>query len=507
MANTENLWQELSISALLGTRRRAFTSPEASGGLGSALRAAAGAGDEARLLRAASLASVYRRAGLLPSIQDVTLPPACPQDEWPRCSLRAGGLLETILNGDLTDLLPEWVALATCQQQRIREEHLALLLDQPKASQPLRKALLPVLGERGRWLARLNPDWQGFDLYTSQSTWFEGARKERILFLSDLRECQPGRARHLLSETWPEESSAERLAFLQALEVGLSMEDEPFLETVLDDRRKDVRSAAAALLGQLPASRLVKRMTGRAQALLAWKTILLRSTLDVTLPETCDEGMQRDGIDPKGQPKAGLGGKSNWLAQILACVPPSTWSKTWNRKPEQILAVIHRHKDEAALYLGWQAAAQAFQDTDWLEALLVYDLRRTNRTTQPGLFSQLPEALREKHMINLLREQPSLAYDQPASVYLSACRFTWSQELTRDAVQVICAHLHKGDLNPWRWERLLRDIAPYPHPDLLGEAIDHLTAALSRRAESDPSVVKLLSILHFRLEMQRAFLP
>jgi hypothetical protein len=76
-----------------------------------------------------------------------------------------------------------------------------------------------------------------------------------------------------------------------------------------------------------------------------------------------------------------------------------------------------------ALTLGWQAAAQAFQDTDWLEALLVYDLRRTNRTTQPGLFAQLPEALREKHMINLLREQPSLAYDQPASVYLSACRF------------------------------------------------------------------------------------
>jgi len=452
-----------------------------------------------------SLASIHRRAGQLPAGQPVSLPATAEPDGWQRCSALAGSLLETILSGDLVVLLPEWVALANQHQRRIREEHLAVLLGQPKASQPLRKQLLPVLGERGRWLARLNPDWQGYDMYTGESTWQEGTRKERLVFLSDLRERQPTRARELLAESWAQESPAERLAFLQVLESGLSMADEPFLESVLDDRRKDVRAAAAGLLGRLPGSRLVQRMTERARRLLNWKASLLRTTLDVTLPEACDEGMQRDGIEPKPQPKSGLGEKSSWLAAMLACVPPATWSSAWNRKPEQILATIHKHNDEPALYQGWHDAAVAFQDAGWLEALLIYDLRRTNRTTQPDLFAQLPAAIREKRMLSLLREQPSLAYDQPASVYLSACRFPWSPELTRAAVQAICNHLNKGDMNPWRWERLLHDIAPYLNAALLNDSINSISAAHSRKTESDPSVNKLLSILHFRLEMQRAF--
>jgi hypothetical protein len=200
-----------------------------------------------------------------------------------------------------------------------------------------------------------------------------------------------------------------------------------------------------------------------------------------------------------------MGEKSIWLAQILSAVPPATWSGAWNRKPEQILAVAYKHEVEAALYQGWQAAASVFQDTDWLEALLLYDLRRTNRTTHLDLFAQLPVALQEKRMIALLREQPSLAYDQPASVYLTACRFAWSQELTRAAVQCICAHLHKGDMTPWQWERLLRDIAPYLNPDLLPECLQRISTALQRQVTGEPAVEKLLAILHFRQELQQAF--
>lgn len=507
MSGSDAVWQELTITALLGTQRRAFSAPEGEGDLGSALRAALADGGtaETAMLRAASLLSVHRRAGQQAAGTPVDLPPACPPDERPRCSAQAGRLLETILNTDLISLLPEWVDLAGRSRQRVREEHLAPLLSQRKACQPLRKPLLPVLGERGRWLARQNPEWQGFDRFLDDRIWLEGTRKERAAFLSDLREEQPDRARRMLEETWPQESPAERVGFLHVLETNLSMEDEPFLESVLNDRRKDVRAAAAALLARLPLSRLAQRMTMRARNLVQWKSGLLRSTIEVRLPEACDDGMQRDGIDPKGQPRSGLSEQSSWLVQILAAVPPSAWSSALNRKPEQILAAVHKHDHESALFQGWLEAASAYHDTAWLEALLVYDLRRSNRTTQPDLFAQLPVASREKLMTALLREQPSLAYEQPAATYLAACRFGWSQDLTHAFVQCVCAHLYKGDLKSWQWERLLRDVAPYPHPDVLPEAVERISNALSRRLEGDAAVAKLLSIFQFRLDMHRAF--
>jgi hypothetical protein len=509
MANTETLWQELTVAAVLGTQRRAFTAPETGGNLGSALRAA-GLEAEKQILRMASAAALHRRAGRLPARGSATLPAPCPPETWSRCSRLAGSFLEAILSGDTLPMLPEWVALAAQSQQRIREEHLALILQQSRAIQPIRAILLPVLGERGRWLARLNPDWHGYDTYSGETIWHEGKRKERAAFLGDLRGRDPARARELLASTWGQESPGERVTLLAILASGLSLADEDFLENVLAEdgksaRHKAVRQTAAGLLARLPGSRLVQRMSARAGRALTWKNGLLRSSLEVNTPDSCDENMQRDGVEPQPPPGVQMGEKAWWLMQMLSAVPPAAWSAQWNRKPAQILAVIRKHEWEEALYQGWQAAAAAFQDSEWLEALLFSDLQRTNKPVNTDLFAQLPTESRGKLMVSLLQEHPSLAYDQPASLYLAACHFPWNEDLTRAFTLTVCAHLYKGDLPAWRWERLLRESAPYFHPDLLSESIERLSTALKRKADGDTAVDKLLMILQFRLEMRQAF--
>jgi hypothetical protein len=522
MSTAETLWQEITAAVLLGAQRRPFEPDRLSGELGRLLNSPAvplessdtsaetpayptGAA-ELRLLRAAAVASLHHRAGRLPSLTNPIFPPPAAEEDWPRCSPQAGRILEQILSSGNLALLPEWIEVANASLQRVREEHLPLLLDQQKAILPLRLSLLPVLGARGRWLAALNPDWCAFAPRSGEQAWTEGQRKERLAYLEDLRAADPTRARELLASTWAQESTTERLAFLPIFAEGLSQADEPFLESVLDDRRKDVRHAAADLLARLPESRLVQRQTQRASALLNWKAAFLRRpTLEVILPETCDTAMLRDGIDPRPPAGSKLGEKAWCLVQILSCVPPGTWAAEWKMSPSQILGEIRKHEWEAVLLESLKEAALRAGDARWLEELASYEFRGRDQKRLLEFFPRLPVTIKERLLVAMLREFPSLSNDQPASTFLSACRDSWGPDLTQAVTTLICQTLQKSDLQPWRWEKLLRDIAPCFHPSLLATSIDRIAAALRKKETGDPFAAALLSTLEFRLTLRQAF--
>jgi hypothetical protein len=508
MSSLERLWQDLSSAALLGALRRPLRAGALAGlpgRLQQALQPRPGEDGEGLLLRAAALVAVHRRAGQLPPLgQPAWLTPA-PADDWPRCSRRAGACLERILAAGQAALLREWIGLAAAKRRRVREEQLPALLQQQKAILPLRAELLPALGERGRWLAALNPDWSAFRWFQDERAWREGTRKERLACLDDLRASDPGQACALLESSWAEESPADRQAFLQALANGLSMADEPFLESTLDDRRADVRQAAAALLARLPQARLVQRMAGRARRLLVWKNRLLRGVLEARLPERCEADMLRDGIAPKPPADSPLGERAWWLAQIIAAVPPGAWTGAWNRRPPALLEAAAKTEWCDALLYGWTEAALRHADADWLDALFVFETRRADPRRAFELFSRLPEASRDREMAALLRGGPSLSYDQPASIWLLACRFPWSKPLTQAVARSICQTLQQNDFQPWRWEILLREIGAYFHPEMLEQAIQQVQAAQQKREKADPYARDLLSILQFRLDMRRSF--
>jgi hypothetical protein len=143
------------------------------------LQALLPADGERRFLLEAGLLAVYTQAGWMP-------PPLAPIEPAPAeslqpCSKAAGEILTAMLakdpspqlrasaaidvsrgsiglSGDHVDLLPE--ALELLRHRRLRLRHVLLPSVLPARTAALRRALLPVIGERGRWLARLNPDWK-----------------------------------------------------------------------------------------------------------------------------------------------------------------------------------------------------------------------------------------------------------------------------------------------------------------------------------------------------------
>ena len=80
------------------------------------------------------------------------------------------------------------------------------------------------------------------------TVWETGSRAQRLGYLRRLRRADPAAARELLDRDWATLTPDERGDLVAALADGLALADEALLERALDDRRKEVREAAAGLL-------------------------------------------------------------------------------------------------------------------------------------------------------------------------------------------------------------------------------------------------------------------
>ena len=358
-------WDELVASALVGTARRppALPSADPESPLGRLLAGIDREDHEGAVLTAGAVLGLYRQAGTRPPADAGPPLPVSPPEQRFLVSPAAASRLDAILDGRFRLVLGEWLRLAVAAGRLVPPDRLPALLDAATTAAGLRAAVVQVMGERGRWLAGLNPSWAwaaggGEDT----ASWATGSGAARRLRLSRLRASDPASARELLASTWATETPEDRAAFVALLATGLSMDDEPFLEAALDDRRKEVRHAAAELLCRLPESRLGARMSERARPLVEAGD----------LPTEIDAAMARDGI--VARPPAGVGRRAWWLQQIVAATPLRTW-------PGPELAV----RADPLLRQAWAQAAARQGEEAWALALL--DLEDVH---EPALLGAVP---------------------------------------------------------------------------------------------------------------------
>jgi len=406
------VWQEALKIALIGTGRQAPTSLTSAEPLNRLSAEWNTEEKERTLLRVGGLLTAYRRAGYRPVQSGDSLPSPAEADEKPVVPAGVMHDLMAMVGGQYRETLAEWLRLASERGWRFPEEHLVEILDFGCGHPELRAALLPLLGVRGRWLAAQNPDWHyalQFSLFEIENEWDAeaagteaaaqiwqtGTKEERVALLHRLRRSDPSAARALVESTWKQDVPAERAEFVATFIAGLSMEDEPFLETVLDDKRKEVRAAAQDLLAHLPESRFCRRMWERLQPLVQlqrreggaakpessgdlWNRLRALvtpksasepdETIVIELPQTCDKAMLRDGIDAKS-PIASVDDKTWWLQQMLERIPLAVWSREWKRTPAAIVAANRSEAWHRMLMDTWTRALRQYKDPEWAIAL------------------------------------------------------------------------------------------------------------------------------------------
>ena len=434
-------WKACLSAALIGTDRRLPVAPKGNNDLAQMLQKLDWGQPASALLNATSVIAQYQAVGKtvgsshefgsepMPS-ELVTVEP-CESDTMPCCSDRIARYLGTAIS-NYAEVVSELLELIATSRQRIPPEWLPALLTFGERKTALQPLIVAVLGNRGSWLAAQNPNWRygcvltlansigekGADikaeLSTLQQQWESGSGHDRILAFKQWRSLDPSSAREALAESWKSEAWRDREAFITAMTLQLSIEDEPFLETALTDRAKSVKACAAELLATLPTSQLCQRMAERVQPLIQLHKSSQPLQIEVNLPETYDLAWERDGI--KREPQYGEGEKASWLRQIIEKVPLSTWVED----PEEIVQVAESHEWGEALIDGWAVAIQQQRSQPkakewaaaWLYQFGAYDL---DETAIKDLLMLLPAEQREVY----LRSQiPKKANDQNLAHWL-----------------------------------------------------------------------------------------
>jgi hypothetical protein len=383
------LWPELVDAAVVGGRRAALPATPAVIAEVAEPRSFAGAGERVgarpdpgeaggRLLHLAAVASRARRAGYVPAAGgDLSAPPAVSPDERPPASRAARQRLAELLAAERTDLVIEWVRLLARTGRRPPDALVPALLGKATYHAELRDVLRPVLGPLAGWLAVANPAWNWAGAAAApppgQGDWTTAGRQARLDLREQARRRDPATGRDLVGQTWTTDSHQDRAAFVAALAVGLSADDEPLLDRALADRRGEVRRAAAGLLARLPGSAYCGRAVSRAAGAVRVSVGASGPALEVTPPGEATAEMIADTLD--ASPPRGAGLQAWLLRQVVAAVPAAWWAEPAGlspagRGPAGLLALAAETQWSWSLQEGWADAAIRDSHGPWLAALL-----------------------------------------------------------------------------------------------------------------------------------------
>jgi hypothetical protein len=356
---------QLANAALLGTQRSSLPSFHKTP-VATVAEKLENTGAESKLLSLAGTLSLYERAGMSP-LKLKRVVHDLPSHDVPRCSPEVAKHLTKMLEGQYTELLGEFLTALAKANQRVPEEILPLLLDRARNLYCLRAPLMATLGETGKWLARQNPAWYYAALLTFESAnadWTSNVMLARQGILKQARAKNATLGLQLIESTWKNESPTDRIWIIKALQINLSLNDERFLETALDDRSFTVRKVAAELLSGLPNSRLSKRMMAVAETMFE----LRDAELFVDFPDITPQ-LVRDGV---GRPMWNDTEKilASQLNEVVSLLPLSFWTTQFDTTPETIIGAAKASIWSKSLLGGLAAAIERQHNHEWALALL-----------------------------------------------------------------------------------------------------------------------------------------
>lgn len=389
--------------ALVGVDSTAMLS--GNGEIGALLAQIAGQGDDAALAfsRAAGAMTACRLAAVSFDTPAIALPePAAADTNALDESHRWSSWLTLAFAQGPVRLQYEACIRIAAVNAVLPSNLLPQALEAGKRSQTLRAALLPVIGHRGRWLARLNADWRfamdgmaEIDAASDPKAWEEGSLAQRVAYLRQHRARDAAGARDLLQQQLGEMPAKERQELVAVLEHGLSADDEALLESLLKDRSRDVRQLAARFLASLPHSTHAQRLIAWLAPLLTHKRGLLTRSWQCEAPEQADPAWSSAAIETTRPQHETLGERAWWLYQLVRQVPLSWWVSHTGMNAGELLAWAAKSDWKAALYRGWRERVGS-TDRDWIEAILTARAKEF-ASGNAELLAMLPTQARERH--------------------------------------------------------------------------------------------------------------
>jgi hypothetical protein len=407
----------------VGTRRTALPPLEV-------LPELEGCSTEKRALLATGVMDLMNRAGAIPLIGIQAINPASQEEG--RITLSTAEPLSEAIGAGMASSVLEWAAKARLVGKVAPPSVLVKLLP---LAQKHSAELLPVLGNRGKWLAAL----QGLEIKEADAD-----------DLTTRRSADPVSYRDWLGGELETMDWKERAQAVAVLRVGLSLADEPLLEQAMSDRRKEVREPACDLIASLEGSRAAKELLNLARPVLHLEKSLLRKSLSVNPPDPTALPKWL----PKTPSRVDFGPKALALFDVIRYIPPSKWEIAVS--PGQLLDLAAKTDYARAIIDGLQEAVVRFGDQDWIDLLFEYLFTRD--AIKQECWSELAHCASEPVFDRVISSKLSgLGSDpQTAAWSLTFRKRPLSATLSRATVLAFRTSLNH--------HYVLRELAPYLHP-------------------------------------------
>jgi hypothetical protein len=161
-----------------------------------------------------------------------------------------------------------------------------------------------------------------------------------------------------------------------------------------------------------------------------------QASIQVTLPEVCDESMRRDGIEPT--PPQGMGEKTWWLRQMVAAIPITVWNDHLGLPAAQCVQGAEKTDHAEVLLPAWATATRRGRHVEWAQAVLEYALRANRNVQLLNVVEVLSPAHRDPLVIKLLSSDRHLiGYAQPGLNLLQCCPGPWTERIGRALLEFL----------------------------------------------------------------------
>jgi hypothetical protein len=399
--------------------------------------------------------AVYRQAALV-TLKGLPEPVAAPLDERPVLQPALGAVLALALHHQDPVLLAELSAGVLRHGLRVSSGDLPALLKLKDSK--LQEAARPLLGETGKWLAKQGGwTWAlGLELGDAEQDWSDGRSAERLAALEHFRTVDAGAARERMVTSFAGDGAAERLVLLQALRVGLSLEDQDLLLQLIEgDRSKKVKAAARELLLELDGplrSSLVAHVQAHMEIGRASGLRKGRLTLSAELPQEWPEELEWvfDNKHPH------LGKLASAWAKAVSKVPLGVWES--HGSPVELLGAADPSEGLATV-MGWTQAALSQERTPWIWPLYQWWAERLRPGSKSeaareasrqvyALAPKLPLERAVEQMVRFLAQAESVDPEKALDV-LRALPMPWPEPVARAWLGRILRAQQVRDLPGW----------------------------------------------------------
>ena len=457
------------------------------------------------ILKASALLSKMKRAGYQPIKNTTVVAAPASAENQAICNKKSVRYLMLILSGNYKEALPEFLSVLAETGKRLPEEVLPDVLEMGKKKQEQWNLLRKIIGERGEWLVRQNPDWQYIIFNTDIEKWETGTKPERLALLRHWRTAEPQKAVEMLEATWKFENINDKLDFLKILNINLSISDEAFLEKSLDAKRKEERKLAAKLLSKLPESQLVQRMYARIEPLLT----IQKKQLHVQLPNEINEAAQRDGIDIRTQWIRG-GVKASRLGQMLAIIPPQMLETHFDRTPQKVLELYWKSDWRELLFQSVLESTAIHNNQFWTDTIFTFWHEKARKEDLSDFINLTPllgnisENLFNKiGMMGLSNANTLLEEGHPVIQLLKLSPHKWQPQLTKVFIIGLQSWMTSATAywSGWHYKAILKKAAYCSDPSLVSQLEMNWPRNQRIWGFWEKEVEEFLNVLRFRKEM------